>query len=184
MTSHGLELSSVFLTPAVLQELAEKALILLDWLNHPQQLTADAQDTLKDSNVPVAIPTKQELIRLLHRLLRPHLPNPKIIANTVFFLGIPALMAEWVVHEEQNPWLSELCTMLMLRAPGAARLLVIRIYAFTPEDHQQLIRCCTSIWWIFCDTLLLLASACSTSALLKLALMVGQWLLHCCLAYS
>ena len=139
-------------TPAVVQTLDERALILLDWLNHPQQSTADAQTTMPDSDVPLTITIKQELIRLLHRLLIPHLSNPEVYVDTIFFIGIPALMTEWVLHEEQNPWLSELCTMLMMRAPGPARLIVTQIRGSTvQEEKHQLIRCCTSIWWIFCE---------------------------------
>ena len=136
--------------PAV-HTVAKRALILLDWLNHPQQSTADAHVILPGSNVTLATKIKQELVRLLHRLLRPHLSNPGVHVDRVFFFGIPALMTEWVLHEEQNPWLSELCTMLMLRAPEAALLLVSQAKVSSQEDQQQLLRCCDSIWWIVCE---------------------------------
>ena len=134
------------------QTMAERTLITLDWLNSPRLISLWQQ---ADEDQTTLICLKQELIKLLHGLLMGHLPNPNLDVNSIFFIGLPALLQDWLVVEDTSPQLTEVCVALMKRVPS-----IVDRYDMQPQaegdasfdysdDGWQLLRCYTSIWWIF-----------------------------------
>lgn len=142
---------------SVLQTIAARALCTLDWLNSPSQIQCRLQ---YEPVQRLQILLKQELIKLLHRLLAGHLLDPELDVLTTFCGGLPALLQDWLLFRDKSPLLTELCMALIQRAPRLAQS-----YGDKPKDASQdamdnmvtdrvekhNTRCWTGIWWLFCE---------------------------------
>ena len=142
---------------SVLQTIAARALCTLDWLNSPSQIQCRLQH---EPIQRLQILLKQELIKLLHRLLAGHLLDPELGVVTTFCVGVPALLQDWLLIRDESPLLTELCVALMQRAPGLAQSYGDKPKAASQDamDHmvtdrvqQQKTRCWTGLWWLFCE---------------------------------
>lgn len=136
-----------------------RALLAMDWLNHEDQanMRSSSQDTLHQYTQ-----LKLQLIKLVHRVLMPHLNASnasKPDLNRLILHGLPALLQDWLLLENSVPELRTLCLRLMDAAPHVLQQLVAKYMASheafqeknTSTDSYQLQCCLVNIWWLFCE---------------------------------
>lgn len=148
-----------------------KALVTLDWLNAERPAKAGVSDKCWLHQYAAL---KVQLIKLVHRLLAGHLQDHTVNLLDVVLYGLPALLQDWLLLEDACPELHEICVALLQALPPVMGRLVAWVCKDESNEKalnaEQLKRCLSSLWWIFCESLLL---ACAQKLMLRFLCIVG-----------